>query len=108
MEYNLKFHLDKDLPKPTKLKQDYLIEQVKYLATIPQHEQKSAEWYAMRQTMLSASDWGTILGVSQLSTSQTISLIILLAGICLHAYMSFGAGRKLQLSSENCKVVPTK
>ena len=51
---------------------------------------------------------GTILGVSQLSTSQTISLLILLAGICLHAYMTFGAGRKLQLSSENCKVMPTK
>ena len=51
---------------------------------------------------------GTILGVSQLSTSQTISLLILLAGICLHAYMIFGAGRKLQLSPKNCKVMPTK
>ncbi len=74
MEDNLKFHLDKDLPKPTKLKQDYLIEQVKYLATIPQHEQKSAEWYAMRQTMLSASDWGTILGVNHYAKPDSVLL----------------------------------
>ncbi len=73
-EYKLKFHLDKDLPKPTKLKQDYLIEQVKYLATIPQHEQKSAEWYAMRQTMLSASDWGTILGVNHYAKPDSVLL----------------------------------
>lgn len=74
MEYDLKFHLDKDLPKPTKLKENYLIEQVKYLATIPQHEQKSAEWYAMRQTMLSASDWGTILGVNHYAKPDSVLL----------------------------------
>ena len=74
MEYDLKFHLDKDLPKPTKLKQNYLNEQVKYLATIPQHEQKSAEWYAMRQTMLSASDWGTILGVNHYAKPDSVLL----------------------------------
>ena len=74
MEYNLKFHLDKDLPKPTKLKQNYLNDQVKFLAKIPQHEQKSAEWYAMRQTMLSASDWGTILGVNHYSKPDSVLL----------------------------------
>lgn len=74
MENNLIFHLDKDLPKPTKLKQNYLNDQVKYLATIPQHEQKSAEWYAMRQTMLSASDWGTILGVNHYAKPDSVLL----------------------------------
>lgn len=74
MEYNLKFHLDKDLPKPTKLKQNYLNDQVKYLAKIPQHEQKSAEWYAMRLTMLSASDWGTILGVNHYAKPDSVLL----------------------------------
>ena len=70
----LKFHLDKDLPKATKLKQNYLKEQVKYLATIPQHEQKSEGWYAMRLTMLSASDWGTILGVNSYAKPDSVLL----------------------------------
>jgi putative phage-type endonuclease len=74
MENGLIFHLDKDLPKPTKLKENYLREQVKYLATIPQHEQKSAEWYEMRQTMLSASDWGTILGVNHYAKPDSVLL----------------------------------
>ena len=74
MENQLKFHLDKDLPKATKLKRNYLKEQVKYLATIPQHEQKSAEWYAMRLTMLSASDWGTILGVNHYAKPDSVLL----------------------------------
>ena len=73
-ESELKFHLDKNLPKPTILKQNYLIDQVKYLETIPQHEQKSPEWYAMRQTMLSASDWGTILGVNHYSKPDSVLL----------------------------------
>ena len=56
----LQFHYNKDLPIATKLKREYLREQVDYLKTLPQYEQKSPEWYAMRLTMLSASDWGTI------------------------------------------------
>lgn len=42
---------------------------------------------------------GTILGVTQLSTSQTISLIILVAGLLLHVYMTFGPGKNFKLDS---------
>ena len=71
---DLKFYYDKDLHKPTKLKEEYLRSQFKYLQTLPQHEQKSAEWYAMRLTMLSASDWGTILGENHYSTPNQVLL----------------------------------
>ena len=71
---SLIFNYDKDLPKPTKIKAQYLIDQVKYLKTIPQNEQKSPEWYAMRLTMLSASDWGTILGENHYSNPNEVLL----------------------------------
>jgi putative phage-type endonuclease len=58
----LVFHYHNDLPIISDLKADYLKKQVKKLKNIYQPEQKSKEWYEMRQTMLSASDWGTILG----------------------------------------------
>ena len=71
---NLKFYYDKDLPKPTKLKEKYLKEQVEYLKTLPHNEQKSPEWYAMRLTMVSASDWGTILGENHYSNPNQVLL----------------------------------
>ncbi len=51
---------------------------------------------------------GTILGVSQLSTSQTISVLILFTGICLHSYMTFGPGKRLKLPYDDTKVVPNR
>jgi putative phage-type endonuclease len=71
---DLKFYYDKDLPKPTKLKQEYLRSQFNYLQTLPQNEQKSEGWYAMRLTMISASDWGTILGENHYSTPNQVLL----------------------------------
>jgi len=70
----LKFHLNKDLPISTKLKRNYLKDQVEYLKTLPHYEQKSKEWYEMRQTMLSASDWGTILGVNSYAKPDSVLL----------------------------------
>ena len=58
----LVFYYHNDLPIISDLKTDYLKKQVLKLKNIYQPEQKSKEWYEMRQTMLSASDWGTILG----------------------------------------------
>ena len=74
MENELKFHLDKHLPKANALKLRYLRDQVSYLKTLPQHEQKSDEWYAMRLTMLSASDWGTILGDNHYAKPDSVLL----------------------------------
>ena len=73
-EINLVFHYDKDLPKPTPLKAEYLKNQVLVLRDIPQPVQKSSEWYTMRETMVSASDWGTILGVNPYSNSEKVLL----------------------------------
>lgn len=73
-EINLVFHYDKDLPKPTPLKAEYLKNQVLVLRDIPQPVQKSSEWYTMRETMVSASDWGTILGINPYSKSEKVLL----------------------------------
>lgn len=58
----LVFYYDKDLPQVGSLKRKYLQEKVVELSNIPQPIQKSPEWYSMRETMLTASDWGAILG----------------------------------------------
>ena len=69
---SLIFHYDKDLPKVTELKQEYLKNQVIRLHNIFQPEQKSKEWYEMRSNMLTASDWGTILGENHYSNSNEV------------------------------------
>jgi putative phage-type endonuclease len=66
------FNYHKDLPKVTDLKQKYLQEQVILLKKIFQPEQKSKEWYEMRNNMLTASDWGTILGENHYSNSNEV------------------------------------
>jgi putative phage-type endonuclease len=72
---SLIFYYDKDLPKTTLLRQEYLQNQVIKLKNIFQPPQKSKEWYEMRNGMLTASDWGTILGENHyVSNSNTVLL----------------------------------
>jgi putative phage-type endonuclease len=71
---SLKFNYNKDLPKVTELKAEYLKNQVIRIKNIFQPEQKSKEWYEMRNTMLTASDWGTILGENHYSTPNQVLL----------------------------------
>ena len=59
---SLVFNYDKDLPKVTNARLEYLRAQVILLKNIFQPEQKTKEWYEMRETLLTASDWGTVLG----------------------------------------------
>ncbi len=59
---SLKFVYHEELPKPTPARLKYLREQVKYLKTIPQPDQRTPEWYAMRESMVTASDFGSIMG----------------------------------------------
>jgi putative phage-type endonuclease len=70
----LVFNYDKDFPKPSPLRANYLREQVKFLKNIHQPVQKSPEWYAFRDTMITASDFGSILGDNPYSKSDTILL----------------------------------
>jgi len=69
---SLVFNYHKDLPIGTLFKQKYLQEQVKVLKKIFQPEQKSKEWYEMRNNMLTASDWGTVLGENHYSNSNEV------------------------------------
>lgn len=71
---NLKFYSNEELPKPTETRLQYLREQVCRLMEIPQPEQRSAEWYEFRDSMLTASDWGTILGMNPYSNSNSLLL----------------------------------
>jgi putative phage-type endonuclease len=68
------FYYDKDLPKPTPPRAEYLKNQVQYLAGQFQPEQRTPEWYEMRNTMLTASDWGTILGENHYSSGDSVLL----------------------------------
>jgi putative phage-type endonuclease len=69
---SLKFNYHKDLPKVNEFKKEYLKNQVILLKNIFQPEQKSKEWYEMRNEMLTASDWGTILGMNHYSNSNEV------------------------------------
>lgn len=71
----LVFNYDKDLPKVGSLKRKYLQDKVIELSKIPQPVQKSAEWYTMRETMLTASDWGAILGDSPYDDGTEVLLV---------------------------------
>lgn len=70
----LKFNYSKDLSKVSQLKENYLREQVIKLKNIHQPVQKSPEWYEMRNTMITASDWGNILEDSHISGQNDILL----------------------------------
>ena len=72
IKMSLIFNYSKDLPKVTPLKEEYLKNQVIRLKNIFQPEQKSKEWYEMRNQMLTASDWGTILGENHYSNSNEV------------------------------------
>ena len=71
---NLVFYYNKNLPRVTDINQDFLRQKVEYLKTLPQHAQKSAGWYEMRMSLLSASDWGTILGENHYSKPDSVLL----------------------------------
>ena len=71
---SLVFNYNKDMQETSQLRLEYLRNQVQLLKNIHQPEQKSAQWYEMRQTMLTASDWGTVLGVSPYGKSNSVLL----------------------------------
>ena len=73
-DINLVFYENKDLRQPTETRLKYLREQVERLIKIPQPEQRSEEWYLFRDSMLTASDWGTILGMNPYSNSNQLLL----------------------------------
>ena len=67
-----KFFYDKDLPQPTPERLEYLRNQVKWLEKQPQPEQRTDAWYKFREGLLTASDWGSILGDNPYSNSTKV------------------------------------
>jgi putative phage-type endonuclease len=65
MRDRLIFYTNDMLPQFTESRLEFNRLQVERLKLIPQPAQRSPEWYEMRHSMLSASDWGTILGMSK-------------------------------------------
>lgn len=70
----LKFHLNKDLPPGSVERQEELIKQVEFLKKQPQPAQRTQPWYDMRDGMVTASDWGTILGDNPYSNVNELIL----------------------------------
>ena len=68
----LTFYYNKDLTETTPLKLEYLRAKVNELKGIFQPAQKSKEWYEMRNGMLTASDWGAILGENHYSSPNEV------------------------------------
>jgi len=71
---NLVFHHHKNLRKFTDKRKQYLIEQVNRLKLLPQPEQRTPEWYAMRDGMISASDVATVLGENPYEQAHSVLL----------------------------------
>jgi putative phage-type endonuclease len=62
-DYNYCFQIIENWEKMSEEnKIEYLTEQVKYLANLPQPEQRSEEWYTFRKGMLTASDLYKAIG----------------------------------------------
>ena len=75
---DLKFHLTKNLFKPTNDRLKYLREQVARIKNMPQPEQRTQEWYDFRDERITASDFATALGEhphgDQLNVSSLMEL----------------------------------
>ncbi len=75
MRDKLIFYKNSVLPSFTPSRLEYNRAQVERLRQLPQPEQRSKEWYDMRHSMLSASDWGSILGMSKYGGGKNQVLI---------------------------------
>ncbi len=74
MTDELKFILYSDLETPTLERLTYLREQFKKLRKIIGPEQRTPEWHEFRDNLLTASDWGSILGDNHYSNPKNIIL----------------------------------
>ena len=70
----LKFYKNSDCKEDTEERLQYLREQFKHLQNEPQPEQRTEPWYSMRNGMLTASDWGVMLGDNPYSNPDDLIL----------------------------------
>ena len=73
-EPELKFVYHKDLPPTPPHRLAYLLDQVNELSKIPQTVQKSEEWLRQRNSMITASDIGSVLGLCPYKDRESVLL----------------------------------
>lgn len=69
---DLKFIYDKDLPPTPPHRLAYLKSQIAELLKIPQTVQKSEEWLKQRNSMITASDIGAVLGLNKNGDRESV------------------------------------
>ena len=70
----LKFYKNEDCEKVSPERLEYLHKQFEFLKNEPQPEQRTQAWYDMRNGMLTASDWGVMLGDNPYSNEKDLIL----------------------------------
>jgi putative phage-type endonuclease len=75
------FKYNNSIESIDKNKLEELREQVKKLREYKQPEQRTEEWYNYRNTMITASDWATVLGKNSYSSSNRDLLLQKVTGI---------------------------
>jgi putative phage-type endonuclease len=71
-ESELQFIYDKDLPPTPPHRLAYLKSQIEELMKIPQTVQKSEEWLRQRNSMITASDIGAVLGLNKNGDRESV------------------------------------
>ena len=71
---NLKFYKNSECEEVTEERLVYLRKQFKHLQNEPQPGQRTTPWYEMRNGMLTASDWGVMLGDNPYSNPDDLVL----------------------------------
>lgn len=79
--------------KPNKMiipeQYEHLYKQIKYLQNLVQPEQKSKEWFKIRESMITASDMGAILGIK--GEQARLEIIKKKAGLVKSVYLDCAA-----------------
>ena len=68
----LEFVYHNTLEKPNDEQQDFLVKRVEELKLKPQPEQRTQEWFDLRRQMITASDWGAVLGKNKYSSYKEV------------------------------------
>lgn len=73
MSEGVRFIYDDELERYNDEEYERFRLQVKSLMDVPQYEQRSEGWYKQREGRLTASDWGTILGLNKYSRPKSVA-----------------------------------
>jgi putative phage-type endonuclease len=68
----LEFVYHNTLEKPNNDQQEFLVKRVEELKLKPQPEQRTQEWFDLRRQMITASDWGAVLGKNKYSSYKEV------------------------------------